>query len=71
MPDPDLKRLTALLHCLNPEAEVVVTSESRVDSKAVMGTGRFSLEKAARAAGWLKVIWTRQQHPNNPHCAPP
>jgi len=71
VPEPDLKRLSALLHCLNPDAEVVVTNESRVDPKAVMGTGRFSLEKAARAAGWLKVIQTHhQQYPNNPHCGP-
>ncbi|EIE20842.1 cobW-domain-containing protein, partial [Coccomyxa subellipsoidea C-169] len=52
----DVKRLTALLSCLNTEAEVVVTRESRVDPKAVMGTGLFSLEKAARAAGWLKTL---------------
>lgn len=56
VPEADVKRLTALLSCLNTEAEVVVTRESRVDPKAVMGTGLFSLEKAARAAGWLKVL---------------
>lgn len=55
IPKGELRRLTALLRCLNTEAEIRVTQESRVEPEAVMGTGRFSLEKAARAAGWLKV----------------
>ncbi len=56
VPESDLNRLKALLRCLNTEAEIVVTKESRVDPCAVLGTRRFSLEKAARAAGWLKVL---------------
>ncbi|BDA42376.1 probable metal chaperone YciC at N-terminal half [Coccomyxa sp. Obi] len=56
VPESDLKRLKALLRCLNTEAEIVVTKESRVDPGAVLGTRRFSLEKAARAAGWLKTL---------------
>lgn len=56
VPESDLKRLKALLRCLNTEAEIIVTRESRVDPSAVLGTRRFSLEKAARAAGWLKVL---------------
>lgn len=59
VPEADQKRLMALLRCLNTEAEIVVTRESRVDPNAVMGTGRFSLEKAARSAGWLKVLISR------------
>ena len=59
VPEADQKRLMALLSCLNTEAEIVVTRESRVDPNAVMGTGRFSLEKAARSAGWLKVLISR------------
>ncbi len=56
VPESDLKRMKALLRCLNTEAEIVVTKESRLDPNAVLGTGLFSLEKAARAAGWLKVL---------------
>lgn len=59
VPEADQKRLMVLLSCLNTEAKIVVTRESRVDPNAVMGTGRFSLEKAARSAGWLKVLISR------------
>ena len=55
MPEREVGRLTALLRALNPEARILVTHESRVAPKEVVGTGRFSMERAARAAGWLKV----------------
>ena len=55
VPQRELGRLTALLRALNPEAHVTVTKESRVAPREVVGTGRFSMERAARAAGWLKV----------------
>ena len=55
----ELARLEALLHSLNTEAEVIATKEAAVAPKAIMGTGRFSLEKAEAAPGWLKV---RQPH---------
>ncbi|CAL8467382.1 g6919 [Coccomyxa elongata] len=51
---PDLSKLKALLRHLNTEAEVITSKESRVAPKAIMGTGKFSLEKAEAAPGWLK-----------------
>ncbi len=55
VPKREVGRLTTLLRALNPEARIHVTKESRVAPKEVVGTGRFSMERAARAAGWIKV----------------
>ncbi|EIE18308.1 cobalamin synthesis protein P47K, partial [Coccomyxa subellipsoidea C-169] len=52
----ELARLEALLHSLNTEAKVIATKEGAVAPKAIMGTGRFSLEKAETAPGWLKAM---------------
>ena len=51
----DLSKLKALLRHLNTEAEVISSKESKVAPKTIMGTGKFSLEKAEAAPGWLKV----------------
>lgn len=51
----DLRKLKALLRHLNTEAEVITSKESKVAPKAIMGTSKFSLEKAEAAPGWLKV----------------
>ena len=51
----DLSKLKALLRHLNTEAEVIPSKESKVSPKTIMGTGKFSLEKAEAAPGWLKV----------------
>lgn len=59
MPKREVARLTALLRALNAEARVIVTKESRVEPDQVVGTGLFSMERAARAAGWLKVCMGR------------
>ncbi|EFN52146.1 hypothetical protein CHLNCDRAFT_58985 [Chlorella variabilis] len=50
------RRLLGLLHTLNPGADVIPTQHARVPLTAVINTGRFSMEKAARSAGWLKTL---------------
>ncbi|PDW00785.1 zinc metallochaperone GTPase ZigA [Candidatus Viridilinea mediisalina] len=52
----DLQRLEALLHQLNPEAEILHTSFGQVPLKRILDTGRFSFERAAQAPGWLKEL---------------
>ncbi len=46
----------ALLHRLNPGAKFVECTQSRVPLENVLNTKLFSLEKAARAPGWLREL---------------
>lgn len=56
VPPEDVSRLEAMLRHLNPEARVVRAERGAVPLDAVMGTGLFDFEKAARAPGWLKEL---------------
>lgn len=49
-------RLLGLLRTLNPSADIIPTQNSEVDLEAVINTGKFSFEKAARSAGWLQSL---------------
>jgi G3E family GTPase len=49
------RQLLGLLRTLNPGAELIPTRQSHVSLDRVINTGRFSLEQAARRAGWLQV----------------
>lgn len=51
-----LDKLTAVLKTLNTEAEIIPMSKGNVPIKTVLGTNRFSFEKASEAAGWLKEM---------------
>ena len=46
----------AALRRLNPRADVVVADHGRVAPAAILGTGRFSMEEAATAPGWLAEL---------------
>jgi G3E family GTPase len=52
----ELARLASILHTLNPRAKLEVASYGRVDLAAVLDTGLFDFEQAARAPGWLKEM---------------
>lgn len=52
----EVQRLQAVLKTLNPEAEIVPISHGNIDLKRILGTGRFSFEKAQQAPGWLKEL---------------
>ena len=52
---PERERALSLLRTLNPGADVLPATRSSVDLRRVIDTGRFSMDKAARSAGWLKV----------------
>jgi G3E family GTPase len=49
-------RLRAVLHRLNPLARVVPAVRGRVDLREVLGTGRFDLERAQQAPGWVREL---------------
>lgn len=49
-------RLVNLLQALNPGAEIVTAVNSKIPLEKVINTGRFSFEKAAQSAGWLRSL---------------
>jgi G3E family GTPase len=52
----EIVNLKAILHSLNPDAEVVPMVMGRVDLNKVLNTGLFDFEKAEQAPGWLKEL---------------
>jgi len=51
-----LQRLIAVLKTLNTEAEIVPIRNGQVNIDQVLGTGKFSFERAQQAPGWLKEM---------------
>ncbi|WP_454675821.1 zinc metallochaperone GTPase ZigA [Achromobacter pestifer] len=55
--EPDeLARLEAMLHRLNPRADIVRSEFGHVSLDRVLDTGRFDFEAAAQAPGWLQEL---------------
>ena len=51
-----LNRLIAVLKTLNTDAEIIPIRQGQVDIDRVLGTSRFSFERAQLAPGWLKEM---------------
>lgn len=52
----EIVNLKAVLHSLNPDAEIVPIVMGQVDLSKVLNTGLFDFEKAEQAPGWLKEL---------------
>lgn len=52
----DLAELKGILRSLNTEAEILMINNGAIGLEKVLGTGKFSFEKAEQAAGWLKEM---------------
>ena len=52
----DLNRLISILKTLNTEADIIPIENGKIDLDKVLGTQRFSFERAEQAAGWLKEM---------------
>lgn len=52
----DADRLKATLGRLNPAARIVPATLGHVDVREVLGTGRFDLERAQQAPGWVMEL---------------
>ncbi|MEU1802787.1 GTP-binding protein [Streptomyces sp. NPDC019937] len=50
------ERLAATLSRLNPAAHLVPATHGRVEPVEVLGTGRFDLERAQQAPGWVMEL---------------
>lgn len=51
----ELKQLQQVIQRLNPNADVIHATESRVPLSKIMGTGRFQLQQAEAMPDWLAV----------------
>ena len=51
-----LQRLTGVLRSLNTEAEIIPIKQGQIASERILGTGKFSFERAQQAPGWLKEM---------------
>ena len=56
VPPASLDRLTAVLRPLNPAAEVLVSTHGRVPLERLLGTGRYDVERAQEAPGWVAEL---------------
>ncbi|MFT7234516.1 MAG: G3E family GTPase [Methylophagaceae bacterium] len=52
----ELNKLTSILKTLNTEAEIIAIKNGEVNLDKVLGTQRFSFERAQQAPGWLKEM---------------
>lgn len=51
----ELEQLEQIIKRLNPNAEILQSTESRVPLKSIIGTGRFKLAEAEQMPEWLAV----------------
>lgn len=56
VPIEDLKLLEGTLLKLNPDARIIKTSFSKINTKDIINTKLFNYEKAEQSAGWIKEM---------------
>ncbi|ACE83338.1 zinc metallochaperone GTPase ZigA [Cellvibrio japonicus] len=54
--DVQVNELITILHKLNPVAEIVPMVRGRVPLEKLLNTGKFAIERARQAPGWLKEL---------------
>jgi G3E family GTPase len=52
----ELDGLTAVLRRLNPAAQVITASHGRVPLELLLGTGRYDVDRAQEAPGWVAEL---------------
>lgn len=52
----EIARLEAILHTLNPRADIVHAHFGQVPPERILNTGRFDFEQALEAPGWLQEL---------------
>ena len=55
--------LRGILHKLNPKAEVIESSFSKVSPSKILNTGLFDFEEAEQNAGWIKELGKDEHTP--------
>lgn len=54
--EPEREQLMAILHGLNPRAQIEIAEFGQVPLNRVLDTGLFDFEEASRAPGWLQEL---------------
>lgn len=52
----DLLKIEGIIHFLNPSAEILHSHKSKVNLDKILNTGKFDIEKAKEAPGWMKIM---------------
>jgi G3E family GTPase len=50
------QRLLAMLSSLNPDARIITATRGQVALDEVLNTGRFDMDRASAAPGWMKAL---------------
>ncbi|MFK7749418.1 MAG: GTP-binding protein [Kordia sp.] len=53
--------LKAAIHKLNPSANIIESSFSKIEPKAILNTGLFNFEEAEQSAGWIEEL-NKEEH---------
>ncbi|KAL8292511.1 hypothetical protein RQP46_001123 [Phenoliferia psychrophenolica] len=56
-----LEQVKGVVRRLNPDADILVSTRSRIDLKRVLDTGRFSFAKSLLSPGWLQSLREEQK----------
>lgn len=54
--DDTRERVLRVCRLLNPTAKVLQASYGKIEIRDIVDTGKFSFEKAATGAGWLRSL---------------
>ena len=54
--ESELNHLTGVVRSLNSQADILHTTKSQVDLNDVLSTGKFNLEEAQQAPGWMSTL---------------
>lgn len=54
--EEELGILKAVIHKLNPVAQIIESSFNKVDPSAILNTGLFNYEEAEQSAGWIEEL---------------
>lgn len=54
--DEQRRAARGVIMALNPLAEIVEADHGRVDTRRILGTGRFDFDRAASSAGWIREL---------------
>lgn len=63
MEDDKIQQIKAVIHKLNPEADIVTSSYGEVPLNKIINTRAFDLEKSQNSFGWLKELAKPQHTP--------
>lgn len=61
IPEKDLGLLKATIEKMNPSAEIIASSFSKVEPNLILNTGLFNFEEAQQHAGWIEEL-SKEEH---------